>query len=278
SGGGRMKDQAAGGGPTVRPAAVAGRFYPDDVTTLTEMVDGMLDTVTVPDDDSLAAAYVVPHAGYRFSGPIAAHVYARLRAHAGQVRRVVLVGPSHFVRLQDGAVPTVDNWTTPLGDTPVDTALRETLLPGPYLVPDDGPHQREHSLEVQLPFLRRALGEVPILPIAIGVSTVENVVDIVDRTMNATTGGTVLICSTDLSHYQDQATAQHQDRRTAEAVLDLDPDRIGVHDACGVFALRGTVGWARQRGLTPELLDLRTSADTYGTPDRVVGYPAFAFH
>jgi AmmeMemoRadiSam system protein B len=145
-------------------------------------------------------------------------------------------------------------------------------------VADDGPHQREHSLEVQLPLLIRALGDVPVIPIAVGISPVDNIVETIEAATTAGGPGTVLVCSTDFSHYHDHTTAQQLDRRTAQAVLDLDPDQIGVRDACGVFALRGVVGWARQHKLTPELLDLRTSADTQGNPDRVVGYPAFAFH
>jgi hypothetical protein len=263
---------------STRPAAVADKFYPGDPAALTEMIDGMLAAVDVPDDDRLAAAYVVPHAGYRFSGPIAAHAYARLRRHADQINRVVLVGPSHFVRLDGAALPTVDNWATPLGEVAIDASLRGELLAGRHAVADDAPHQQEHSLEVQLPFLIRALGNVPVMPICVGISRVDKTVETIEAAVTAGGPGTVLLCSTDLSHYHDQATAQQLDRRTAQAVLDLEPDQIGVRDACGVFALRGTVSWAREHKLTPQLLDLRTSADTQGHPERVVGYPAFAFH
>ncbi|MGH3646953.1 MAG: AmmeMemoRadiSam system protein B [Micromonosporaceae bacterium] len=262
--------------PGVRPAAVAGRFYPGDPAALTELVDRLLSEVKVPGDDPLAAGYVAPHAGYRFSGPIAARVYARLRRHAGTVRRVVLVGPSHFVRLEGCAVPAVDGWATPLGELALDAEVRGALLAGALsVVADDAPHQREHSLEVQLPFLIRTLGtDITVLPIAVGICDVDDLVPVIEA---AVTDGALLICSTDLSHYHDQVTAQRLDRRTAEAVMGLRPEEIGVRDACGVFALRGTVGWARHHKLTPELLDLRTSADTIGDPDRVVGYPAVAF-
>lgn len=262
---------------STRAPAVAGGFYPGHPAVLAAVLGELLDAVTVPDGDRLAAGYVVPHAGYRYSGPIAAHVYARLRRHAGAVRRIVLVGPSHLVRLTGAAVPTTDRWATPLGEFPVDTELRDKLLIGGYAVADDAPHRREHSLEVQLPFLARVLGQLPVLPLAVGSWPVDNLVETIEAAVTAGGAGTVLLCSTDLSHYHDQATARRLDRRTAEAVLSLRPERIGVRDACGVFALRGTVGWARRCGLTPELLDLRTSADTYGGPQRVVGYPAFAF-
>ncbi|MGH3715127.1 MAG: AmmeMemoRadiSam system protein B [Micromonosporaceae bacterium] len=268
----------AGHGPLtggVRPAAVAGRFYPGDPAQLSTLVDRLMSEVDVPDDDPLAAGYVVPHAGYRFSGPVAAHAYARLRRHAGAVTRVVLVGPSHFVRLDGCAVPTVDSWATPLGEVRLDAELRGSLLSaGLYVVADDDPHQREHSLEVQLPFLIRALGDdIAVLPIGVGACPVDDVVAVIET---AVAEGALLVCSTDFSHYHDQATAQRLDARTAGAVTGLQPEAIGVRDACGVFALRGTVGWAREAKLTPELLDLRTSADTAGGPDRVVGYPAFA--
>ena len=170
--------------------------------------------------------------------------------------------------------PASAAWATPLGELPVAdrTGLDE------HLAVDDAPHAPEHSLEVQLPFLQRAPRHpVPVLPIAVGICPVDSTVDVIDAAMTAAGPGAVLLCSTDFSHYHDQGTAQRLDRRTAEAVLALRPERIGVRDACGVFALRGAVGWARRYDLSPELLDLRTSADTYGHPDRVVGYPAFAF-
>lgn len=271
----------------VRQPAVAGRFYPGHPAALAAIVDELIAEVRVPEQDRLAAGYVVPHAGYRFSGPVAAQVYARLRRHADRVRRVVLVGPSHFAPLTGAAVPITDRWLTPLGEFPVDTEVREKLLAGGYAVADDHPHQREHALEVQLPFLARTVGRVPVLPIAVGATPkpvdnpVDSTVDAVETVAAAITEGgpgTVLLCSTDFSHYHDHATAQRLDRITAEAVIRLQPEGIGTLDACGRHALRGTVGWARQRGLTPRLLDLRTSADTFGRPERVVGYPAFAFH
>ncbi len=283
----------------VREPAVAGQFYPADPGALARMVEQLLDAVGVPDDDELAAAYVVPHAGYRYCGPTAAHVYARLRRHAGRVRRIVLVGPAHRVPLTGCAVPTTARWRTPLGEVPIDPAA--TVLagatPAPGVTPapgagpaagsrlaaaDDAPHAPEHSLEVQLPFLQRVLGQrvpggaVPVLPVAVGRSTVDEVIAVIAAAVAADRAGTVVLCSTDLSHYLPEAQAKEQDARTAAAVLALDPSRVGVRDACGVFALRGLLGWARGTGLTPSLLQLSTSADTGADPGRVVGYPAFA--
>jgi len=265
-------------GGATRPPAVAGLFYPAQPNVLSDLVDRLVDAVEIPDADQLAKAYVVPHAGYRFSGPTAAHVYARLRRNAHRIRRVVLVGPAHRVPLKGCAVPAAREWRTPLGTVPVDPAA-EALAADGHAARDDGPHAPEHSLEVQLPFLQRALGpDVPVLPIAVGSSSVDDIIVTIAAAVEVATPGTVLLCSTDLSHYLPEAAARQQDDRTAQAVLDLMPERIGVRDACGVFALRGVVGWARHHRLNPSLLHICTSADTAGEPERVVGYSAFAFN
>ena len=264
-----------GGEHPTRPPAVAGRFYPADPAALAELVDALLDAAPVPADDRLASGYVVPHAGYRYSGPTAAQVYARLRRHADRIRRVVLLGPAHHVPLKGCAVPAVAGWVTPLGETRIDVAAVRELSHDGHFTVDDGPHAPEHSLEVQLPFLQRALpAGVSVLPIAVGRSSVDDVVITLSAAIDA---GTVVLCSTDLSHYQDQTSAECQDARTAQAVLDLAAERIGARDACGVFALRGIVGWARHQRLRVRLLHRCTSADTTGDPTRVVGYGAFAF-
>lgn len=258
----------------VRHPAVAGAFYPADPGTLTTMIDDLVGAVEVPDTERLAAAYVVPHAGYRFSGATAAHVYARLAVHAAKIARVVLLGPAHRVALKGCAVPSTDRWLTPLGEVTVDEHAR-TLVADGHAAVDDAPHLPEHSLEVQVPFLQRVVPGVPIVPVLVGSSTSDDIV--VTVAAAADEPGTVVLCSTDLSHYLPDAQARAQDERTAKAVEDLAPDRIGVRDACGVFALRGTVAWVRHAGLTPRRLALTTSADSGGDPGRVVGYPAFAF-
>jgi hypothetical protein len=268
---------------TRRPA-VAGRFYPRSPTTLAATVDRLLDAVEVPDGEPLAAAYVVPHAGYVFSGPTAALVYARLRRHAGRIEKVVLIGPAHFVPLTGCAAPASQAWATPLGELPV---ADPTALTGHVSV-DDAPHAPEHSLEVQLPFLQRALGRsVPILPIAVGRTAADAVAGALAAAVEGWAGppggiaagtGSIVLCSTDLSHYLDQAAATDRDARTASAIEALAADQIGVRDACGAFALRGLLSWARTGALRAELLGLATSADTVGDPYRVVGYGAFGFH
>jgi AmmeMemoRadiSam system protein B len=271
-----------------REPAVAGRFYPAPALELATLVDRLLDAAGVPEaggsegpgggefiDEPLAAAYVVPHAGYRYSGPTAARVYARLRQHAAEVRRVVLIGPAHYVRLTGCAAPSKAAWLTPLGEVPVDRVAVGELAEGGHAIVDDLPHEREHALEVQLPFLQRVLpAGVPIIPLAVGASRPD---DVLVTLLAAVRPGTLVLCSTDLSHYLMLEDAQRQDERTAQAVLDLAPESIGVRDACGVYALRGLLAWARHHRLRPGLLHLCTSADATGDPSRVVGYAAFAF-
>lgn len=280
--------------PTRRPPAVAGLFYPADPATLADRVDRLLDAVPVPDGEPPAPAYVVPHAGYRYSGRVAAHAYARLRPHADRIRRVILLGPAHRVPVVGCVVPAARSWLTPLGEVPVDPAAVAALVDGRYARADDRPLAPEHSLEVQLPFLQRVAGRttgpgraaapdapgrthppVPVLPIAVGASTPEDVARTLAAAVSATGTGTVILCSTDLSHYQSEAAAYVQDSRTVQAVLDLDAARIGRYDACGAFALRGLLRYARDAGLRPALLCRGTSADAGGDPGRVVGYAAF---
>lgn len=266
---------------------MAGHFYPGDPTELIGLVDGLLATALASRRDGApggetvgaaipgeAVAYVVPHAGYAYSGPTAARAYAHLRRCAGRVRRVVLIGPSHRVRLTGIAVPSAAAWATPLGEVPVDAAGARELAAAGLAAVDDAPHAREHSLEVQLPFLQRVLpAPVPILPLAVGVAAPPDVAAALTATV---TDATVLLCSTDLSHYQPDAAARRQDARTARAILDRAPERIGPADACGRHALRGLLRWAADRDLRPELLHRCTSAETAGDPARVVGYAAFA--
>jgi MEMO1 family protein len=258
-----------------REPSVAGRFYPAPASHLATMVDGLLDAADIPDDEPPAEAYVVPHAGYQYSGPTAARVYARLRRHAAEIQRVVLIGPAHYVPLIGCAAPSKAVWRTPLGEIRIDQAAVAALAEGGHAIVDDLPHEREHSLEVQLPFLQRVLpAGVPVVPLAVGASRPD---DVLATLRAAVRPGTLVLCSTDLSHYLVLEAAQRQDARTARAVLDLAPERIGVRDACGVYALRGLLAWARHHRLRSELLHLCTSADATGDPSRVVGYAAFAF-
>jgi AmmeMemoRadiSam system protein B len=260
--------------PRTRPPAAAGTFYPALAGRLARTVDGLLEAVPPPPDGAVAEGLIVPHAGYAYSGPVAATAYASLRPIAKSVTRVVVLGPAHFVPLSGSAVPAADAWSTPLGDVRIDEGLRDVAIAA-GAVADDGPHEPEHSLEVQLPFLQRLLGfGISVLPVAVGATSPEEVADLLAALWH-TPGGLVVV-STDLSHYHAEEVAKKLDRRTADAIVARDPAAIGLDDACGVYALRGVVEYARRGDIDVRLLDLRTSADTAGDPSRVVGYGAFA--
>lgn len=251
----------------VRPAAVAGLFYPRAESALRSRVTELLDAAAPADVEPLARAYVVPHAGYRFSGAVAAEVYARLRPHAARLRRIVLIGPSHRAPLSGAAASPAQGWQTPLGTVRTESA--DAVCPA-----DPAPHAAEHSLEVQLPFVQLcADSQVSVVPVAVGKSTAAEIADVLDQLVDSKT---LLLCSTDFSHFHDEATAKRRDRATADAVLQLRDADLSPGDACGFYALRGAVAWAARHGLNATELDLKTSADTVGNPDRVVGYPAFA--
>jgi AmmeMemoRadiSam system protein B len=239
------------------------------------MVSDLLADVPQPPPRVSVEALVVPHAGYRYSGPVAASAYGVLRGmDNGQIQRVVLLGPSHFVPLQGMAVPATQAFATPLGLVAVDEQLRTAAVRRSDVLVDDEPHQGEHSLEVQLPFLQHVLPDRPLLPVLVGKTEPREVADLLDVLMAAP--GSVAVVSTDLSHYLDDATAKEHDIRTAQAVLARDAKAIRSQDACGAAAVRGLLEWGRRRALSVEQLDLRTSGDTAGDRSRVVGYGAFA--
>lgn len=251
----------------VRPPAVAGLFYPSDPGELRMLVESYLS----PSDGPAPKAIVVPHAGFVYSGPIAGTAYSRL---SNAIERVVLLGPAHRVWVDGVAASTAEVFATPLGEVPVDVAARDALVAAGLASWSDPAHAPEHSLEVQLPFLQVVLDGVPVLPLLVGDASPSQVADVLE----AVWGGpeTLVVVSTDLSHYHDHVTAQELDRATAGAILAREETRIGPHDACGAAPLRGLLVAARRHDLDVALLDLRTSADTAGDPDRVVGYGSFA--
>jgi len=249
----------------VRPPAVAGSFYPADPTALQALVEKLFSAVDGTADN--ARAYIVPHAGYRWSGPTAAHVYRRLLQRS--VDRVVVLGPAHRVALRGAAVPAETHWQTPLGPVAIDTDGARELVARGLAVADDAPHAPEHSIEVQLPFLQQTSSR--FLPVCIGPSEVDEVAALI-----AAVQPSVVICSTDLSHYLTDAQARVRDAATAAAITGLAPERIGAGDACGRYPLRGLLAWARAEHLTASILRLATSADEGGPPERVVGYAAAA--
>lgn len=267
-------------GTRVRPAAVAGLFYPRDPVALRQLVDQELLEAGAAKEvppETVPKALIVPHAGYVYSGPVAASAWARISSAVrgrGDLSRVVVLGPAHRVPVRAVAVSRADAFATPLGLVRVDTAGRDELVAAGLVVVNDEAHASEHSLEVQLPFVQRILGDVAVLPLAVGQVATDDVARVID----AVWGGpeTLIVVSTDLSHYLDRASAVLVDRITASAIVAKRPDKLQAGDACGVVAVRGLLTVARRRGLDVELLDLRTSADTAGDPQRVVGYGAFA--
>lgn len=260
---------------SVRRAAVAGAFYPSNSARLAEEVDGLLSRARVHPESGSFKAAIVPHAGYVYSGAIAAAVYALLRAANGRVRRVVMLGPSHFARIRGLAVPLFDAMQTPLGEIAIDlewvkraTGLAQVLL-------RDETHSREHSLEVQLPFLQRSLNEFTVVPLTVG----EVEAEVVARVIEELWGGkeTVILVSSDLSHYLPYDLALKTDRQTAEHVLNLESVLDPNEDACGATPINGLLKVASRKGLRPALLDLQNSGDTAGPRSEVVGYGSFAF-
>jgi AmmeMemoRadiSam system protein B len=261
----------------VRPAAVAGRFYPADPSALADLVDGLLVGVRVERHTACPVAAIAPHAGYEYSGSVAATAYAHLAAWRDEVTRVVVLGPAHFVPLRGMALPAVDAFATPLGPVELDAEARATATGMFDVAVDDRPHDREHSLETQLPFLLRAFGPaVRVLPVLVGDTPPATVAALLAALLSAP--GTVGVVSTDLSHYLSRRAAQERDSRTAAAILARDERTLQPTDACGHWALRGLLHHAAERDLAVELLRLATSADSGTDPDRVVGYGAFLAH
>jgi AmmeMemoRadiSam system protein B len=259
----------------VRPPAVAGSFYPADPDALRALLrDCFAAAVPVATDAAAPKVLVVPHAGLVYSGPIAASAYRRLDAVRAQIRRVVLLGPSHRVPLRGMAVTSADAFVTPLGAIRIDAAARAAACEVPGVSVDDAPHALEHSLEVQLPFLQSVLDDFALLPVAVGECTPEAVAVLIE----ALWGGpeTLIVVSTDLSHYHRYDEARRRDTTTAAAVTSLAYDAVGDYDACGAYGLRGLLRLLRDKAKAIELLDLRNSGDTAGDRERVVGYGAFA--
>lgn len=257
----------------IRPAAVAGMFYPGSARELALEVESLL-TDAASGATSAPKALIVPHAGYIYSGPVAASAYAALATAKSSIRRVVLLGPCHRVAIRGLAVPLATGFATPLGTVSLDAALAQAVLDLPQVRQSDAPHQLEHSLEVQLPFLQAVLEDFTLLPLAVGDATMEEVAEVLDRVW----GGpeTLIVVSSDLSHYHAYAEAQRLDSATAKQILALSP--LSSHEqACGATPVNGLISCAKKHGLMPRLLDLRNSGDTAGDRSRVVGYGAFAF-
>ena len=258
---------------SVRQPAVAGTFYSANAAELENSLAAHLDSPLAWDIE--AKALVVPHAGHVYSGPIAGVAYASVRHLANRIERVVLLGPAHRVAFKGIAVPSVDAHATPLGDIPVDWQSVAQALSLPQVHISDAVFEGEHSLEVHLPFLQRTLGEFALVPFLVGDATPEGVEQILRKLW----GGpeTLIVISTDLSHFYDYDTARKRDANTTRAIETFNVEGLNSDFACGVRPLGGLLRAAQRLDLRPTTLDLRNSGDTAGDKNRVVGYGSYAF-
>lgn len=261
---------------TVRPAAVAGTFYPGQDGALASAVLSLLANAGSPLDDGarIPKAIIVPHAGYIYSGATAAQGYARLRAARARIRRVVLLGPVHHVPVRGLALPGVDAFATPLGEVAIDQAAVAELAALPQVQSNAAAHAREHSLEVQLPFLQSVLDDFKVVPLAVGDATPAEVAEVLETLWGG--AETLIVVSSDLSHFLPYREAQTTDRETVRKITGLNGP-ITHQQACGGTPINGLLLAAQRHGLQPELLGLCNSGDSAGDKNRVVGYAAFAF-
>ena len=259
----------------IREPAVAGAFYPGEPKRLERAVEGLLAEVVRDRPEAAPKALIVPHAGYVYSGPVAASAYARLAPLRTRVTRVVLLGPAHRVPVRGLALLPLDAMRTPLGLVPVDRDAASRLRDLSYVDSNELAHAAEHSLEVQLPFLQSVLDEFSVVPIVVGEASDDEVAEVLERLW----GGdeTIIVISSDLSHYLDDATARALDARTCQAIEGYRAEALDRDSACGRVPVRGLLRVARRRNLEVRTLDLRNSGDTAGSRDAVVGYGAWAF-
>lgn len=258
----------------IRPAAVAGMFYPGDSAALRAMLEQMLARAITA--GTAPKALIVPHAGYMYSGQVAADAYARLQNHQPPITKVVLLGPAHRVGFQGIAGSTADYFATPLGTIPLDGELMARAFQLEGVAPFDHAHAEEHSLEVQLPFLQTVLGNFTLAPFVVGDAPESLTASLLE----ALWGGdeTLIVISSDLSHYLDYASAQKRDSQTAHNIETFHGECIGSQDACGYGGIRGLLRVAQHKGMTVERVTLCNSGDTAGDKRRVVGYASYVLH
>ena len=265
----------------IRQPAVAGMFYPADKQSLKDDVHQYLQQAHYAHDiDSeqkrVPKGIIVPHAGFIYSGPIAASAYKQIIPFKDKINRVVLLGPSHRVAFSGLAVPESEVFNTPLGNIPIDQEAIQLLSGLPQVIISDQAHRDEHSLEVQLPFLQEILGEFSLIPLVVGEANSHDVAEVINRLWGDE--HTLIVISTDLSHFHKYNEAKQLDRATSDAIVNLKPDLIGYEDACGRNGLKGLLTVAKENNLSIDVLDLRNSGDTAGDKNRVVGYGAYVFH
>jgi len=259
----------------IRKAAVAGMFYPGSATTLRAEVEGYLSAASQT-AAPVPKAIIAPHAGYRYSGAIAATAYARIAPASDTIKRVILLGPCHRVAVRGLALSGADYFETPLGKVEIDHEAEDLVngLPGVAAFPPT--HEQEHALEVHIPFLQVLLNDFKLVPIVVGEAPPEQVAAVLDKLWGGSE--TLIVISSDLSHYLEYDAARDIDSRTASAITSFAPEKIERGGACGRFPVGGLLHLAKSKELTCEQLDLRNSGDTAGTKDRVVGYGSWAFY
>jgi len=257
----------------IRPAAVAGLFYPADAAQLHRDIQSMLSVTEQA--ESVPKALIVPHAGYIFSGPVAASAFAQLKNIRHIVKRVIVLGPCHRVPLNGLATSSGDYFETPLGSIRIDREAINQIASLPQIEEFDLTHQQEHSLEVQLPFLQEVLDDFSLIPLVVGDTRAEEVSEVLEKLW----GGdeTLIVISSDLSHYHDYNTARAMDNETCLAIEEMDAAAIHYDQACGRNPVTGLLLAAKKHGLHATTLDLRNSGDTAGDKSSVVGYGAWAF-
>ena len=259
---------------STRPAAVAGYFYEADTARLQQQVDQLLDAEATPDGD-VPRALIAPHAGYIYSGSTAACAYRYLRTDPDRIKRVLLIGPAHRVYLKGIAIPSVSSFSTPLGDIPLDRSALDQIAGLPAVQVSDEAHREEHSLEVQLPFLQSVLNEFTLVPVVVGAVDAASVAAVIDAL--AADPHTLIVISSDLSHFLSYRDAQRIDAATCDHIFDKLTSLSG-EEACGARAINGLMASNEAASLQVSLLQACNSGDTAGSPNRVVGYAAFALH
>lgn len=255
----------------IRPPAVAGYFYPADRITLEKMIEKFMQENN--QDCPPPKAIIAPHAGYIYSGAIAASAYATLLSRSKAITKVVLLGPAHRVFLRGLALSTATHFSTPLGNIEIDQESVGAISELPQVIFSDEAHAQEHSLEVHLPYLQTILDKFLLLPLVVGNATPEEIAEVLDILW----GGdeTLIVISSDLSHYHDYATAEILDKQTSQVIESLDYKKLNSKMACGYMPIRGLLKVAENRSMQVKIIDLRNSGDTAGPPERVVGYGAF---
>ena len=259
----------------VRQPAVAGTFYPDDRAELEGAIRDFLGTARdrLPEDAVLPKAVIAPHAGYIYSGPIAASAYVHVEMARERVERVVLLGPAHRFAIRGLAAPDADAFATPLGEVPIDRKALDLALTLDCVAVEDLAHTLEHSLEVHVPFLQLVFGDFSLVPLVVGDAQPEEVRAVLDLLWEGPE--TFIVVSSDLSHYHDYDTALQMDRSTTRAIEALRPDDIDYEQACGRIPVQGLLLAAAARGLRARAVDVRNSGDTAGARDSVVGYGSY---